>query len=528
MHSDHPEPGSQLPPGTASSKSRSRSDRRQRALLLVGFLSVLVAGGIWLYRLAQPPRDDLQATVGPPSEEIPIPATPRTSPREEKDSQPSLAHLSQPGPKKNQAFLDSFLDKDVSRDDDNKPAQSSAQLEHRFRELTGIEDAIALLQERLGPAPVPKSMPGVDDLLRQIDKLSEKLGARAAEMEGDLARARRQRPGDPIPQWLTGELLIFVGGEPDKILPFLRRAVDAGLQRPRLWASLSRVQLKANEFSPAYAAARKALDQDDQQRFFWFAYTRAAFALERFTEVRERIDRAFPSQRPEWASAIRRDAIALETGWHAELIQRQAEEKANDLPRVRLIIEHRRFQTDNGKPTTRVENTGTGTVLLELFEDSAPNSVANFLTLVEKKFYDGTRFFLAEPASLVAGGCPKTRNDDPADDGTGGPGYFLPDEFRLPKARQHFRGSLSMVNSGAPNSSGSQFLITLVPHPEMNGRFTVFGRVLEGQEVLDRMTPGRTHPHVGAFGRIIPGDVLVRAEVVRKRPHPYGLTKIMK
>src|SRR5262249_884763 len=199
---------------------------------------------------------------------------------------------------------------------------------------------------------------------------------------------------------------------------------------------------------------------------------------------------------------------------------------ANDLPRVRLVIEHRRFVVKNGQATTEVETTGKAEVILELFEDQAPVAVANFLTLVEKKFYDGTKFFLADPARIVAGGCPVTKDGHPKEHGTGHPGYFIPDEFASPKARGHFRGTLSMVNSNRPNTSGCQFLITLTPQPTMDGRFTVFGRVLQGQEVVDRITQGRTHPDVADFGRIIPGDVLQRGEVIRKRDHEYKVIKV--
>jgi peptidyl-prolyl cis-trans isomerase A (cyclophilin A) len=125
----------------------------------------------------------------------------------------------------------------------------------------------------------------------------------------------------------------------------------------------------------------------------------------------------------------------------------------------------------------------------------------------------------------VAGGCPLTKNADPADDGSGGPGYTIPDEFLSPKARRHFRGSLGMVNSGQANSAGSRFYITLLPLPTMDGRFTVFGRVIKGQDTVEHITQGRTHPSVGPFGRIIPGDKIVRAEVVRKRAHEYRVIK---
>ena len=114
---------------------------------------------------------------------------------------------------------------------------------------------------------------------------------------------------------------------------------------------------------------------------------------------------------------------------------------------------------------------------------------------------------------MVVGGDPNTKNDDPSDDGTGGPGYVIADEFRVPDAHLHFRGSVAMVESAA-NTAGSQFFIELVPHPEMNHHLTVFGRVVDGQDGIDRITPGRTNMRFGRFGKSIPGDLLVRARVV--------------
>jgi cyclophilin family peptidyl-prolyl cis-trans isomerase len=81
-----------------------------------------------------------------------------------------------------------------------------------------------------------------------------------------------------------------------------------------------------------------------------------------------------------------------------------------------------------------------------------------------------------------------------------------------------------MVETG-PHKAGSQFLIGLVPHPEFDHHLTAFGRVIRGQEGVDRITSGRTNLHVGQFGKAIPGDLLVRADVVRKRSHPYQVVK---
>ena len=110
---------------------------------------------------------------------------------------------------------------------------------------------------------------------------------------------------------------------------------------------------------------------------------------------------------------------------------------------------------------------------------------------------------------MAAGGDPNTKNDDPDDDGLGGPGYVISDEYQAKNARNHFRGSISMIKT-MPHSAGSQFFLSLAPAPAMDGVFTVFGRIIEGQDVADRITRGRTTCKLRHFGRIIPGDLLVR------------------
>jgi cyclophilin family peptidyl-prolyl cis-trans isomerase len=424
------------------------------------------------------------------------------------------------------SFLEAFGKKAGPAGDSPAEALTDAELEKKLHELLEVKEQLRALATRARGWQGKASPTELRQALGERSVLEARLNQGVAPFEKDLARARRDRPTAAVPEWLTGELLILVGGEPEEILPHLRRAVERGLARPRLFASLARVQTEANQLKDAFRSAGRALDLDGADRYAWQAFTRAAFNTEHFAEVSARLARSFPGKGPDWAEDMRREAAAWQTRWRAEEKLRQAERRADDLPRVRLVIEHRRFARDAGgtTATARVESTGRGEVVVELFEDQAPQTVANFLSLVEHKVYDGTRFYLAEPAALAAGGDPGSRSGDVADDGTGGPGYVIPDEFDRPGARGHFRGSLSMVNHG-PHTAGSQFFMTFVPMHEMDGRFTVFGRVIRGQEVIDRITLGRTNREVGHFGRIVPGDLLVRAEVLRKRPHEYRVTR---
>lgn len=181
-----------------------------------------------------------------------------------------------------------------------------------------------------------------------------------------------------------------------------------------------------------------------------------------------------------------------------ELQLRQREAKANDLPRVRL-------------------KTSKGDIVVELFENQAPNTVANFINLVEKGFYNGTKFHRVMEDFMAQGG-------DPAGDGTGGPGYNIACECYTPEARSHFTGSLSMAHAGR-DTGGSQFFLTFRRTKGLDGKHTVFGRVIEGMDVLNRLTrtydPMTNQPFPG-----VEPDVLESAEVIRKRDHEYVPRKV--
>jgi peptidyl-prolyl cis-trans isomerase B (cyclophilin B) len=128
-------------------------------------------------------------------------------------------------------------------------------------------------------------------------------------------------------------------------------------------------------------------------------------------------------------------------------------------------------------------DTDKGTIRIELFDDKTPKTVANFEKLVAKNFYDGLVFHRVIPDFMIQGGCPDGR-------GTGGPGYKFEDEFH-PSLKHDGPGVLSMANSG-PNTNGSQFFITHVATPWLDGKHSVFGKVIEGQDVVDKIQQGDT------------------------------------
>ena len=126
-------------------------------------------------------------------------------------------------------------------------------------------------------------------------------------------------------------------------------------------------------------------------------------------------------------------------------------------------------------------DTTKGKIRIELFDDKTPKTVENFETLCEKKFYDGLSFHRVIPDFMIQGGCPQGT-------GTGGPGYKFEDEFH-PELKHDGPGVLSMANAG-PNTNGSQFFITHLATPHLNGKHSVFGKVIEGQDVVDSIKQG--------------------------------------
>ena len=119
--------------------------------------------------------------------------------------------------------------------------------------------------------------------------------------------------------------------------------------------------------------------------------------------------------------------------------------------------------------------TNKGVFVAEMFEDKAPLTTKNFIDLVEKKFYDGIIFHRVIDGFMIQGG-------DPTGTGMGGPGYKIKDEFGE-GLKHDDEGILSMANAG-PNTGGSQFFITLAPTPWLNGHHAIFGKIVEGMDVV--------------------------------------------
>ena len=136
---------------------------------------------------------------------------------------------------------------------------------------------------------------------------------------------------------------------------------------------------------------------------------------------------------------------------------------------------------DAKKTYTVSMETTRGTIELELYPEHAPITVNNFVFLVKEGYYDGVKFHRVIPNFVIQGG-------DPTATGTGGPGYRFEDEVKN-NPLKHLRGFISMANAG-PGTNGSQFFITHSPQPHLDGKHTVFGKVVKGLDVVDAVKQG--------------------------------------
>jgi cyclophilin family peptidyl-prolyl cis-trans isomerase len=264
-------------------------------------------------------------------------------------------------------------------------------------------------------------------------------------------------------------------------------------------------QVQTDDYEAAYRLARLLMDNGCKDKRVYNPAGIAAFALQEFDAAEKYLKLAEQNKQPIGSGlepvdglvkGFLKDPARYKKAWAEEQKLRQAEAKADDLPRVLL-------------------KTTKGDIELELFENQAPNTVANFISLVEKGFYNGVTFHRVIPGFMAQGGSPNA-------DGSGGPGYRIPCECHPPdKFRLHFRGSLSMAHTGVRDTGGSQFFLTFLPTSHLDGVHTVFGRVIKGIDVLpklQRRDPQQPNPPQP--------DEIVEAKVLRKRDHPYVPTTL--
>jgi len=150
-------------------------------------------------------------------------------------------------------------------------------------------------------------------------------------------------------------------------------------------------------------------------------------------------------------------------------------------------VRYKKFSSQEVKKMSEQQaiiRTKLGDITLKFFPEVAPNHVNNFIDLAKKGFYNGTIFHRVVPKFVIQGGDPNSKNPDRSKHGTGGPGYNVKAEF---SKTLHKRGTLSMARSAHPDSAGSQFFICVAEAPFLDGKYTAFGEVVKGIEIVDKI-----------------------------------------
>lgn len=145
---------------------------------------------------------------------------------------------------------------------------------------------------------------------------------------------------------------------------------------------------------------------------------------------------------------------------------------------------------ENLNPIVTITMEDGSTIKVELYPEIAPNTVANFISLVQKGFYDGLVFHRVIRGFMIQGGCPQGV-------GTGGPGYHIKGEFKsngVENNLKHSKGVISMARAMDPNSAGSQFFIMHEDSPHLDGQYAAFGKVVEGMDTVNYIATVRTNP----------------------------------
>ena len=341
--------------------------------------------------------------------------------------------------------------------------------------------------------PEPSPAGGFDAKFAEWKELLKQL----RKLRADYRTAEPSQTADIERQW--GELIV----KGEALVPELREAGEqeyaaAPNENGELVDFLVKLvadDVNRDDCESALKLAGMLLDNGCEKKELYEPTGMAAFGVNDFEKAKEYLQKAKDEDAiSDAGKPILEKMDEFAGNWTKEQDLRQKEAEADDLPRVRLT-------------TTK------GDIVIELFENEAPDTVGNFVSLVEQKFYDGLTFHRVLSGFMAQGGCPKG-------DGTAGPGYHIRCECYKTNHRQHYRGSLSMAHSGR-DTGGSQFFITFRPTPHLDGMHTVFGRVIEGMDVVGEL---QLIDPDGSGTKPQP-DKIVEAKVVRKRDHEYKPNK---
>ncbi|MDA7979658.1 MAG: peptidylprolyl isomerase [Pirellulales bacterium] len=281
-------------------------------------------------------------------------------------------------------------------------------------------------------------------------------------------------------------------------------------EKAKFLESLAFLLFKEDKFEESLRLWNVLLDRSTDRRGQHLDYAgQCQYLLNDYSTAQKTLEDAekeLAGRRPLSAEAqsMRANLDLDRQAWEAELAAQKADEKpsgdALELPRVQL-------------------ETSTGMVVIELFENEAPNTVANFITLVRKGFYDGLEFYrVVEGESALVG--------DPTNSGNGGAGYEIPFEASEEPYRKHFRGSVSMARQAiSKETASSQFFITFRRDNarQLDGEYTVFGRVVEGMDTVTKFARPDARSEDGTISE---PDRIIKATVLNARDHEYKFRKV--
>lgn len=363
--------------------------------------------------------------------------------------------------------------------------------------LHAQDSAPSSASEPLAPASI-----GLDDPQLQYEQTLNEWKTLLKQMRA-LRVQRQTAPDSQLPE-LQRQWAALIQQGRDR-LPVLREharnafqaAPNADPHLNRFLVEVLTEYVEQDRYEQAFELGRVLIDGQCNLDVIYNLTGIAAFSVNEFELAKQYLDTAVKKGViTEEAHPMLVFADDVRLLWEEEQKLRQADAESN-LPRVKLT-------------------TSRGDMVLELFEDQAPDTVGNFVHLVEQGFYDGLTFHRVIAGHIAQGGCPEGT-------GFGDAGYKIYCETDRDDHRKHFRGSLSMAKQTPKNTGGSQFFLCYRPAPYLNGEHTVFGRIVEGMDVLASLQ--RRDPEKDSAAAAEP-DEIIKAEVLRKRDHPYVPNKV--
>ncbi len=346
-------------------------------------------------------------------------------------------------------------------------------------------------------APIRRDFKNLFDSLRNQGGMTKNDEPLVRALRDRAAAFSRQFPDDKRGLAIELQISMWLKDE-DLVRDLYARLASMSPDDPQIPLSYAEYLISHNRFADAINAINNAKFDPAKTPNAYIQLSDALFAEERFGEALAALN-AIPQSVLDSDQFVKfeveenkRQRAEVPTLWDQEKSARDREAAANDLPRA-------------------VIKTARGDITVELFENEALNTVANFIDLAESGFYNGTRFHRVLPNFMAQGGDPNSKVGATGVPGEGNPGYFIVDEIANPDHRNHFTGTLAMAKTKEPHTGGCQFYITVRPTPHLNGIHTVFGRVLEGLDVARSLQQN---------------DVIESITITRKRDHEYKPAKL--